>query len=80
MLLINMLGTIEPEVLKTFTQTVPDALKAMIYKPERPGLWSLIRDFFWNQDFRYGMGALNSLLEVLGKSLCAHRKQHPLSR
>ena len=80
MLLINMLGTIEPDVLKTFTQIAPSALKMMIYRPERPGLWSLIKDFFWNQDFRHGMAALNSLLEVFGKGLCAHRKQHPLSR
>ncbi len=80
MLLINMLGTIEPDVLKTFTQATPTAFKTMLYKPARPGLWALIKDFLWNQDFRYGMAALNSLLEVLGKNLCAHRKQHPLSR
>jgi len=69
LLLTNMLGSIEPELLKTFTQAGPEAIKRMVRQPERPGLWTLIKDFLWNQDFRHGLAAVNTLLEVLGKGL-----------
>ena len=69
LLLINMLGEIEPEVLKRFTQAGPRALTKIVRKPERPGLWELIKDFLWNQDFRHGLAAVNMMLEALGRSL-----------
>jgi len=68
-LLINMLGAIDPAVLKRFTEVGPQALMMMVRRPERPGLWTLIKDFLWNQDFRHGMAAVNTLLEALGRSL-----------
>lgn len=74
LLLINMLGAIEPEVLKTFTQAAPQALKMMVRQPERPGLWRLIKDFLWNRDFRHGLAAVNTMLEVFGRSLSASNK------
>jgi uncharacterized protein YjgD (DUF1641 family) len=69
LLLINMLGEIDPAVLKAFTQAAPQALNMMVRKPERPGLWTLLKDFLWNQDFRHGMAAVNTMLEVFGRSL-----------
>jgi uncharacterized protein YjgD (DUF1641 family) len=69
LLVINMLGTIDPEVLKAFTQGVPDAFRKMVLEPEQPGLWSLIKDFLWNADFRHGLAALNTMLEAFGRSL-----------
>lgn len=72
-LLSNMLGEIDPEVLRVLTQTGPVALKLMICKPERPGLWRLIKDFLWNKDFRHGLAAVNTMLEVFGRSLSAAR-------
>ncbi len=69
LLLINMLSEIDPAVLKTFTQAVAPALKGMAQRPARTGLWTLIRDFLWNQDFRRGMAAVNTMLEVFGRSL-----------
>ena len=74
LLLSNMLGEIEPEVLKSFTQAVPLALNTMVRKPERPGLWTLIKDFLWNPDFRHGLAAANTMLEVLGRSLSSGAK------
>lgn len=71
LLLINMLGAIEPEVLRTFTQAAPQALKMMVRQPERPGLWRLVKDFLWNKDFRQGLAAMNTMLEVFGKSIAA---------
>jgi len=74
LLLSNMLSEIEPEILKSFTQAVPRALKMMVRQPERPGLWTLIKDFLWNQDFRHGLAAVNTMLEGLGRSLSCAKK------
>ena len=71
LLLVNMFGEIDPELLKRFTEAVPQALQLVIRQPERPGLWTLTKDFLWNQDFRHGMAALNTLLEVFGRSIRA---------
>jgi uncharacterized protein YjgD (DUF1641 family) len=74
LLLINMLGEIDPEVLRILTQTVPQALKMMVREPEPPGLWRLIKDFLWNQDFRHGLAAVNTILEVFGRSVSGEGK------
>jgi hypothetical protein len=44
-------------------------LNTRVRKPERPGLWTLVKDFLWNQDFRHGMAAVNTMMEVFGRSL-----------
>jgi uncharacterized protein YjgD (DUF1641 family) len=69
LLLANLLSAIEPEVLARFTQVCPGALKAIVARPEKPGLWTLAKDFLWNRDFRHGLAAMNMLLEALGRSL-----------
>jgi uncharacterized protein YjgD (DUF1641 family) len=69
LLLIEMLGAIDPKVLKAFTEAAPEAMAMMIEQPEKPGLWALLKDFFWNQDFRHGMAAINTMLETFGRSL-----------
>jgi uncharacterized protein YjgD (DUF1641 family) len=74
LLLINMLGEIDPEVLKTVTQAGPEALRMMVRQPEKPGLWRLIQDFLWNQDFRHGLAAVNTMLEVFGRRIGVGRQ------
>jgi uncharacterized protein YjgD (DUF1641 family) len=74
LLLINMLGAIDPEVLKAFTQGIPEAFREMVLEPEPPGLWRLIKDFLWNADFRHGLAALNTMLEAFGRSLSSANK------
>jgi uncharacterized protein YjgD (DUF1641 family) len=69
LLLINTLGAIEPELLKTVVGIIPQTLQTMIHHPEPPGLWRLIQDFLWNQEFRRGMATLNTFFEVLGRNL-----------
>ncbi len=69
LILSSMVSEIEPESLKSFAQVLPQALQLMVHRPERPGLWRLLKDFFWNRDFRHGLAAVNTMLEVLGKSL-----------
>ena len=69
LLLSNILGEIDPDVLKTITQAGSQALKMMVRQPEPPGLWRLIKDFLWNKDFRRGLAAVNTMLEAFGRSL-----------
>ncbi len=69
LLVINTLGAIEPESLKTLMRIIPETLQTMVQHPEPPGLWRLMQDFFWNQDFRRGMATLNTFFEVLGRNL-----------
>lgn len=68
LLVTNMLSAIDPDVLRTFTQTAPQVLERMIRQPESPGLWRLIADFLWNPDFRHGLAAVNTMLEEFGRS------------
>jgi uncharacterized protein YjgD (DUF1641 family) len=75
-LLAKMLGEIDPAMLKTVTEAVPRALSMMIRQPEKPGLWTLLKDFLWNPDFRHGMAAVNTLLEVFGKSLASGKQSN----
>jgi uncharacterized protein YjgD (DUF1641 family) len=76
LLVVNMLGTIDPDVLKAFTQGVPEAFRKMVLEPEPPGLWRLIKDFLWNPDFRHGLAALNTMLEAFGRSLSGRKEQN----
>ena len=69
LLLYNMLAAIDPDVLKKFTHAGSQALSSMVRQPEPPGIWTLMKDFLWNQDFRHGMAAVNTVLESLGRSL-----------
>jgi uncharacterized protein YjgD (DUF1641 family) len=71
LLVFNMLGAIDPEILKAFTQGIPQAFRSMVLEPEPPGLWNLIKDFLWNSDFRKGLAALNTMLEAFGRTLSA---------
>ncbi len=73
LLLINMLSAIEPEVLKTLSQAAPEALRMAVRQSERPGLWRLVKDFLWNRDFRHGLAAMNTMLEVFGRRIAAGR-------
>ena len=76
LLVVNMLGAIDPDVLKAFTQGVPQAFASMVREPQPPGLWNLIKDFLWNQDFRHGLSALNTMLEAFGRSLAGGNEKN----
>jgi len=69
LLLYNALAAIDPEVLKRFTDAGTQALSGMVRQPEPPGILTLMKDFLWNQDFRHGMAAVNTILESLGRNL-----------
>jgi uncharacterized protein YjgD (DUF1641 family) len=69
LLMVSLLGAIDPEDLKAFTRTVPQALKLMAQRPEPPGLWKLMKDSLWDQNVRRGLSASNVLLESFGRTL-----------
>jgi uncharacterized protein YjgD (DUF1641 family) len=74
-LMINMIGAIDPEALATCTRTVPPALKLITQQTEPPSLWKLMRDFLWDLDVRRGHFALITLLKTFGKSLAGSKGQ-----
>lgn len=76
LLMVNLLGEIDPYVLKAFTQAVPIAMQKAATQPDKPGLWQLVKDFLWNQNFRHGMAVVNKILESIGQSLRQSRAVH----
>lgn len=77
LLLANTVGAIDPEILSGFTKAAPAALRTMVSEANPPGLWTLIKDFLWNQKFRHGLAAMHVLLETLGGSLSAPSDRRP---
>ena len=75
LLVINMLGAIDPQQLRTLTRAVPPALHAMTEPAEPPGLWTLISGFLWNRDIRRALAVSSNLLKTIGKQLAAPRAE-----
>src|ERR1700722_4811741 len=68
-IMTKILGSMDPEVLKKFTEAVPDALagvaKAQATPP--PGLWETLR-ILGSKNLRRGLAVANNLLEALGRN------------
>ena len=69
LLLINMLGEIEPQQLVKLTRAVPQAMQATARQLEQPGIWKPMHDLFLNRDARRGLMAFISILEAFGANL-----------
>jgi uncharacterized protein YjgD (DUF1641 family) len=68
-ILMRILGTVEPELVEGFARSVPEALaetKACDSRP--PGFWGILRQFL-NRDFRRGLVLVNSMLQAFGRNL-----------
>src|SRR3954470_14295259 len=63
-LLTEMLGTIDPAALKTFTRAVPEAMTLVVEHPDKPGLWALLKDLFSNREFRHGVAAVSTMVKT----------------
>jgi hypothetical protein len=68
-LLANMLGEIDPEVMVRCTRAVAPALRRSIERPDPRGLWGLVRKLLGNQDLHRGMATLSVLIEELGRGI-----------
>jgi uncharacterized protein YjgD (DUF1641 family) len=73
LLLINMLGSIKPELLASLTKAVPLALSMSVLRPQESGLWRLVNDFLWNPDSRSALAAVNTMFRVFGRSVSGKR-------
>jgi len=67
-LILKLLGEIDPEVLKTFTQAMPQTLAAVANPSAPPGMWRLLKGFT-NKDTRRGLAAIQAMLETFGRSI-----------
>jgi uncharacterized protein YjgD (DUF1641 family) len=69
LLLSQVLGNIEPELLDVIVRSVPEGLAQVSAKRSKtPGLFSLLQKFC-SKDSRRAMGAAVELLENVGKGL-----------
>jgi uncharacterized protein YjgD (DUF1641 family) len=78
LVLINMLGRIDPEVLTRLTSSLPGALEAATRRSEPPGLWGLMMRFR-RKDARRGLAATQTLLEEVGRGLAEDSKNKSAS-
>ena len=67
-IMTKMVGSIDPELLKKFTEAVPDALAGAVKAQEKepPGFWEALR-ILRSKNMRRGLAVMNSALEALGK-------------
>jgi len=68
-IMAKMVGSIDPELLKKFTEAVPDALAGAVKAQEKepPGFWEALR-MLRSKNMRRGLAVMNSVLEALGKN------------
>jgi uncharacterized protein YjgD (DUF1641 family) len=67
-------GSVDPEVLKKFTEAIPDVLAgaAKAQETEPPGYWESLR-ILRSKNLRRGLAVANNLLEALGRNFSAQR-------
>ncbi len=68
-LLFNVLGGIDPDTLKKFTQPIPQAIQVASLQAESPGLWALMKSSIFSRDFRRGLAAMIGILRGIGIAL-----------
>src|ERR1700688_4067725 len=73
-IMTKILGSMDPELLKKFTEAIPDVLagaaKGQATKP--PGLWETLR-ILRSKNLRRGLAVANNLLEALGRNFSAQK-------
>jgi uncharacterized protein YjgD (DUF1641 family) len=68
-ILMKILGTVQPELVEGFARSVPEALaETKAYDPKPPGFWGILKQF-GNRDFRRGLVLINSMLQAFGRNL-----------
>jgi uncharacterized protein YjgD (DUF1641 family) len=68
-LLFNVLGSIDPDTLKKFTQPIPQAIQAASLQSDIPSVWGLMNASLFNKDFRRGLAAMIGVLRGVGIGL-----------
>jgi uncharacterized protein YjgD (DUF1641 family) len=73
-IMTKILGSMDPEVLKKFTEAIPDVLvgAAKAQETEPPGFWESFR-MLRSKNLRRGLAAANNLLEALGTNFSTQK-------
>ena len=73
-IMTKILGSMDPELLKKFTEATPDVLvgAAKAQATEPPGFWETLR-ILRSKNLRRGLAAANNLLEALGRNFSAQK-------
>jgi uncharacterized protein YjgD (DUF1641 family) len=74
LVMTKILGSIEPELLKKFAQSVPDALvgAAQAEQTEPPGFWAVLK-ILRGKNLRRGLAVVNNLLEACGRNFSSQQ-------
>jgi uncharacterized protein YjgD (DUF1641 family) len=69
LIMTKILGSVEPELLKKFAQSVPDALvgAAQAEQTEPPGFWAVLK-ILRGENLRRGLAVVNNLLDACGRN------------
>lgn len=73
-IITKILGSMDPEVLKKFTEAIPDVLvgAAKAQETEPPGFWESFR-MLRSKNLRRGLAVANNLLEALGRNFSTQK-------
>jgi uncharacterized protein YjgD (DUF1641 family) len=74
LLLFNLIGSIEPETMKQFTQPIPQAVQIAALPEKPPSLWHLVKCSLLDPDFRRGLSAMLSVTRAVGMGLSRRQK------
>lgn len=69
LLVVNLVGSVDPQTLARVTSTVPAALNAVSAPGKPRGLWELFKAFVWDHDVRRGLSTMTDVLKVFGSRL-----------
>jgi uncharacterized protein YjgD (DUF1641 family) len=74
LVMTKILGSIEPELLKKFAQSVPDALvgAAQAEQTEPPSFWGVLK-ILRGKNLRRGLAVVNNLLEACGRNFSSQQ-------
>jgi uncharacterized protein YjgD (DUF1641 family) len=74
LIMTKIIGAIDPEILKKFAESVPDALAgaAKAQEKEPPGFGEILR-ILRSRNMRRGLAVMNSALEALGKNFSTEK-------
>ena len=74
LIMTKIIGAIDPEILKKFAESVPDALAgaAKAQEKEPPGFGEILR-ILRSRNLRRGLAVMNSVLEALGQNFSTEK-------
>jgi uncharacterized protein YjgD (DUF1641 family) len=73
LLLFNLMGSIDPDTLKKFTEPLPQAIQVESLRTRPPGLWRLLKSSIFDKDFRRGLAATIGMIRSIGLGLAGSK-------